>query len=215
MGMVESGIIAAALQVAGYLFYGSKVLREDILPNPASWLMFAYGTLFLFIVEWDRDASFAILALPAACAISSIAVALYTLRKQRGWWPEHILEKFSFGLDILLTVAYVSAWFFFTGDLISADMREAATIIILLCWNVGIFTSFFPLLRQVYHHPRTEHALPWIVWTGAYVMLATVTVMEVGGINELFLYPVINACVHGLIAIRTAYWHHSHGLSIV
>lgn len=58
MGIVELGIVAAALQAAGYLVYGSRVLRRDILPNPTSWLMFAYGTTLLFILEWDRDASY-------------------------------------------------------------------------------------------------------------------------------------------------------------
>src|SRR3989344_4876352 len=95
MEILTLGIFAAALQATGYLVYGFKVLRKEILPNPASWLMFAYGTSFLLILEWDRDASFALLALPAACALLSIIIALYCLHKvRRAWWPEHGLEKF-------------------------------------------------------------------------------------------------------------------------
>src|SRR3989344_3985059 len=101
------GLVAASLQATGYLVYGFKVLKRDIAPNPASWLMFAYGTTLLLVLEWDRGASFAVLALPFICAVSSAVVAWYCLRKaQRTWWPEHVLERISFVLDVLLTVAY-------------------------------------------------------------------------------------------------------------
>src|SRR3989338_10985416 len=110
MDIVPFGILAALLQVSGYAFYGSKILRRDIRPNAISWLMFAYGTTLLLVVEWDRDATFSLLALPAACAISSIVVAIYALRMAKTAWPEHLMERFSFVLDILLTVSYAATW---------------------------------------------------------------------------------------------------------
>src|SRR3990167_4377704 len=106
MEPLQLGIFAALLQVAGYAFYGSKILRRDIRPNATSWLMFAYGTSLLAVLEWDRDASLALLALPITCALSSIVVALYVLRKTRSWVPENFLDRLSFGLDIFLTVIY-------------------------------------------------------------------------------------------------------------
>ena len=44
MDVLAIGIMAGLLQVAGYAFYSSKMLKRDIRPNAASWLMFAYGT---------------------------------------------------------------------------------------------------------------------------------------------------------------------------
>ncbi|MBI2612701.1 hypothetical protein HYW59_02725 [Candidatus Kaiserbacteria bacterium] len=214
MDALQLGVFAALLQVAGYAFYGSKILRRDIRPNAASWLMFAYGTSLLLVVEWDRDASFALLALPAACALSSIVVAFHALRKAEAWWPEHVIERTSFGLDILLTIAYVSAWLFLINGLIAETQKDWADIFILLFVNIATFTSFYPLLRQVYHHPYTEHATPWTIWTLAYVALGVATIIEGGIATELLIYPVTNIALHGWIAARTARWRYQHGVSI-
>jgi len=208
MDIVILGVVAGALQAVGYLVYGFKVLRRDILPNPASWLMFAYGTTLLLVLEWDRGASIALLILPLVCALSSIVVAWYALRKvRRAWWPEHILERISFILDVLLTVAYISAWTLLAQGIISEEMRGTTVILILLCWNVGIFTSFFPLLRQVYHHPASEHFEPWVIWTCAYGILTILTFVQQGVLDELIFYPALNAAVHGFIAVRVGYAH--------
>lgn len=208
MDVVMLGIVAGGLQAAGYLVYGSKVLKRDITPNAASWLMFAYGTTLLLVLEWDRNASAALLVLPAVCALASIILAWYCLRKiKRAWWPEHILERISFALDVFLTVAYVAAWVLLSEGIIGEGARDGTVIFILLCWNVGIFTSFYPLLRQVYHHPATEHFLPWVIWTCAYGVLTVITFVERGGADELIFYPALNAAVHGFIAARVGYAH--------
>lgn len=202
------GAFAAILQASGYLVYGFQVLRRDISPNAVSWLMFAYGTTLLLVLEWDRDASASVLLLPAICAISSIIVALYCIRRTRNWWwPEHVLDRFSFGFDLLLTVAYLSTWLLLLGEAISPGQKDIAELFILMCWNIGIFTAFYPLLRQVYTHPHTEHALPWIVWTTAYAALSYVTIAERGGIDELALYPIIALAIHGFIAFWIAFSH--------
>ena len=214
METLQLGIFAALLQVAGYAFYGSKILRRDIRPNPASWLMFAYGTVLLLMVEWDRGASFALLALPAVCALSSIVVAFYALRRAHGWWPMHLLERFSFGLDILLTFIYLLTWILLAKGLISDQEKDLAEIIILICWNIGIFTAFYPLFRQVYRHPYSEHAVPWTIWSFAYIILALVTFLEEEGFNELLLYPIIAAVVHGYVAVHTSVWRYRHNKSI-
>ena len=59
------GLLAGALQLIGYLLY---LRDEEIEPNPVTWLMFAYGTILLTLLEWDRQASGAELALPAVCS---------------------------------------------------------------------------------------------------------------------------------------------------
>ncbi len=204
------GIFAAILQASGYLAYGFKVLKRDITPNATSWLMFAYGTALVLILEWDRNAQFALLILPAICALSSILVAVYCVGRTNAWWPEHRLERASFLLDITLTIAYLCTWLLLTYGIINSSERNWAVIFILVCLNLGIFTSFYPLLRQVYNHPGSEKALPWLIWTCAYVTLAFATLTEQGGVNELMLYPLINAFVHGSIGFRVAHWHWVH-----
>lgn len=213
MEPLQLGVFAALLQIAGYAFYGSKVLKRDIQPNPTSWLMFAYGTTLVSVLEWDRGASLALLALPIACAISSIVVAIYALRKTGRWLPTHTLDRFSFSLDMMLTIVYVSTWLLLVNGVIFEKQKDVADLIILICWNAGVFTAFFPLLRQVYVHPQSEHAQPWLVWTIAYGMLCLVTLMEVGVFSELMLYPFINFVIHGFIALHTGYFHYIRKVS--
>ncbi len=216
MEVLILGTAAAILQVLGYFAYGFKILRRDISPNAASWVMFAYGTSLLVVLEWDRDASIAVLMLPIACALSSIVVALYAVRKSgRAWWPEHPLERFSFFLDVSLTVAYATAWVLLANNMISPHAREAVTILILCCSIAVTFTAFFPLLRQVYHHPATEHGLPWIIWTLAYCFLFAVTFIEYGYSTELLLYPIVSVGIHGFIAVHTSLWRYKHHLNPV
>lgn len=211
MDVLIFGVVVGGLQAIGYLVYGFKVLKRDITPNAASWMMFAYGTSFLVVLEWDRGASLALLLLPFVCAVSSIVVAWHTLRKvRRAWWPEHVLERVSFILDVLLTVAYISAWTLLAQEIISEEMRGTTVTLILLSWNVGIFTSFFPLLRQVYHHPASEHFEPWVIWTCAYGALTILTLVQQGAFDELILYPALNAAVHGFIAARVGYARRGH-----
>ena len=216
MDILALGILAAGLQILGYLAYGFKVLRRDILPNAASWIMFAYGTSLLVILEFNRGASFALLALPLSCALASIFIARYAMRKtRRAWWPEHWLERLSFFLDVVLTAAYLGTWILIVNDLITAETKETAELLILMCWTIGVFTAFFPLLRQVFRHPASEHALPWLIWSLAYGCLLVVTVMEEGVVTELVLYPLTNLVVHGFIAYHTAYWRYMRRLGLL
>ena len=71
------GLLAGVLQLVGYLIY---VRDEEIEPNPVTWLMFAYGTMLLTMLEWDRQASAAELALPLVCSSMALYVA------GRCWW---------------------------------------------------------------------------------------------------------------------------------
>lgn len=212
MDALQLGIAAALLQVAGYAFYGSKVLSRDIRPNAASWLMFAYGTSLLLFLEWDRDATLPLLILPGVCAILSILIAFQALRKAGGWVPAEPVERMSLALDVSLTALYVCAWLLLVNGIIVESQKSAAEILILACWNVGVLTAFFPLLRQVYHHPHTEHALPWISWTGAYLLLTAATLLATGAPNELLLYPLLHVLVHGFVALRLFWWRYSHRL---
>jgi len=214
METLQLGIFAALLQFAGYAFYGSKILKRDIRPNAISWLMFAYGTALLLLIEWDQDASFALLALPAACALSSIFVAMWALRDSNAWWPDHSLEWTSFVLDVLLTLTYAATWIFLSKEVINLAEKEWAETFILICINIVTFTSFYPLLRQVYYHPYTEHSTPWVIWTLAYFTLALITISEEGIISVLLLYPMTNIALHGFIALHTAYWRYRHNRSI-
>ena len=60
----------------------------------------------------------------------------------------------------------------------------------------------------------SEHFESWVIWTCAYAILTILTLVEQGGLDELFLYPALNAAVHGFIALRVGYahWNRTHSI---
>ncbi len=197
------GLLAALLQACGYFVYVTQVLRKEIRPNASSWTMFAYGTTLLLVLELDRGAQLSLLALPAVCAISSITIAMYCHFRGGRFWPKHAIDQMSFVLDVLITIVYITGWILLTRGNITPDQKETIDLTLLVCWNIGILTAFFPLLREVYHHPHLERSLPWVIWSCAYATLVVTTLVSVGGVNELLLYPLINMIVHVFVAHHT------------
>src|SRR3989344_5118398 len=165
--------------------------------------MFAYGVALLTILEWDRDASFALLVLPIVCGVMSIFVAVLcgrqgTLRWVGEW--EDTWEVRAFGGDLTLTVLYAGAGVLYALALLSEKWRSFAALVFLIGSNATTFTAFVPILRSTYAHPEKERSEPWVVWTSAYCLLGLTTILEYGLWTELLIYPVSNAVLHGLVA---------------
>ena len=199
-GLLLASAAASILQAFGYLAYVTQVLKKEIRPNAASWTMFAYGTTLLVLLEWERDANVFLLAFPMICAFCSVCVAIYCWRRGGGLWPRHAVDRSSFVLDLMITAAYIAGWVLLTTGDISHGQKSQIDLGLLVCWNIGVLTAFFPLLREVYHHPHSERSFPWMIWTVAYGLLAIVTIASEGEVNELALYPMINMIVHGFVA---------------
>ena len=206
------GILAGVLQLIGYILY---IGDENIDPNPVTWFMFAYGTGLLTVMEWDKDATFAELILPLVCSILAIYVSVRCWLKARkidphrwwpeDWWPEDKGEQWSFISDIVLTIAYIGAWALATFALITTESKEWAVFAFLFLSNLSTFPAFYPILRTTYENPEREAALPWMVWSAAYVVLGFVTYAAQGEFwHILMFYPASNAVLHALVGIVAA-----------
>lgn len=191
------GLFAGLLQACGYIAYIWKSLKDEIDPNPSTWLMFSYGTAILTMLEWDRDARWEVLILPVTCAVMSLAIAFLCWKKGTLKWPTSWIDRSAFIADLLLTVAYVLVSIAATSDLISDQEREVLIISFLVLSNASTVVSFVPLMRTA---SEDEHPLPWAIWSGAYATLAVVTAIS-SGWDELILYPISNAILHGLVAV--------------
>ncbi len=189
-------ILSGLLQITGYVLYLYKVTKRDIDPNPTGWLMFAYGTLTLTILEWDLGATWELLILPISCALLSIVVASVCWRRGTLKWPEHKADSSAFILDVLLTILYVIAWALTSFDLVTSEARVLATTLFLVGSNLTTLTAFAPLLRNVFVNPHDEHHLPWLVWSGAYASLAVLTFLQEGLYTTLMIYPLLNLALH-------------------
>ncbi len=202
---------AGTLHLFGYIAY---IRNDDIEPNPVTWLMFAYGTLLLTLLEWDSDATAGELFLPVVCSGMAIFVAgrcwLRARRKDpsrfwpREWWPSDWRDRAAFQVDIALTLLYLAAALLVYNGSFGVEyveLKELSVLVFLLAANVTTFTAFFPLIRNVMENPGNERSGPWAIWTCAYGLLGITTILSQGGIwTELMVYPAVNAFLHGTVA---------------
>lgn len=155
--------------------------------------MFAYGTSFLLYLEWENDAGWPLLLLPAVCAVISIVVAALCFRRNATEKTDRV-EAIAFSTDVWLTLIYLGiAWRLGTG--------AAVNVGFLIATNLTAVTAFLPVIRSTWQAPYRELPGPWVVWTLAYALLGVATWMADGGQNPvLFVYPVLNMVLHGLVA---------------
>ena len=206
--LLIGGIIAGILQIVGYLYY----LNDDkIEPNPITWLMFAYGTAILTLLEWDAKATLPELILPTVCAILAIVVAYKCWIKSKikngnywpkEWWPEDKGERYSFLLDIFITIAYIIVWLFASYALLTFEQKEFAVLIFLFLSNLSTFPSFYPIIMSTYYNPEHEYWVPWFIWGLAYIQLGFITYFTHGSFwHPLMFYPVSNAVMHIAVGV--------------
>lgn len=202
---IRLGYISSALMILGYWIYIRHALVDGFDPNPSTWFMFAYGTTLLTVLEFDKDAEWYLLLTPIACALLSIWVALICWRRGTLRWPYAWEDRIAFILDILLTIAYVSAWCIATYGLIEtfteADREEAAHLFLIFS-NMTTVTAFAPLIIATFRNPSEEYAPAWTVWTLSYITLGIATFQSEGTmLTELMIYPVLCTILHGLVAV--------------
>lgn len=193
------GILASILQVFGYGLYIRHTLREEIDPNPSSWLMWAYGTALIALLEWDRGAPLEVLLLPVVCAACSIFVAYLAWRKNKRLFPTHQADWAAFLADVALTVGYVTAALLVAFNLLNEEGKGMATLVFLLLSNATTITTFSPMIRNLWVNPHHESQSPWLMWTLAYAFLALATWFEYGLWSEFMIYPVLNLIFHPLV----------------
>lgn len=201
-----AALLSGLFQALGYLIYIRKSLRNEVNPNPTTWLMFAYGTatltlLELATVEWDLEGNFLIFILPITCAILSLRVAAICWSKGTLQWPKKPLERIAILMDLALTVAYAVVWMQGEYGNVSEEMKQSLTLAFLVLTNVSAVICFIPIVHETWEDPSGEHPLPWSIWFLAYCMLGYVTYIEHGLKSELMIYPVSNVLLHGLMAL--------------
>ena len=211
------GIIAGVLQLLGYTLYIRYQGKEEIEPNPYTWLMFAYGTVLLAFLELDNIivnahgdfVTFALLLLPFICSLGAVVVFYLVWSRNRKlgypqniWWPKNTWDKGSLVIDILITICYVGIWGLSLWALMTTGGREAWAWWLLFFSNVSTFPGFVPMLLEVWDEPETEDYRPWLIWGLAYSALGIATYAEVQTLwHALMFYPLPNAIMHSLVGI--------------
>lgn len=208
-------LFSGLFQALGYLVYIQKSLRKEVAkpgqsqekvraeiePNPTTWLMFAYGTATLAVLEWDHNADWTILILPVTCAVLSLRVAYICWSQGKLKWPDNWMDVAAFMIDVSLTIAYIAVWVASQKAYISDAQRNELVLLFLVLSNSSTTVSFIPLIRGTLKDPRTEHPLPWFIWTCAYLCLGFVTASQYGYASMFMIYPVMNCILHATMSL--------------
>lgn len=193
------GGLSALLQAAGYALYLRHALRSETRPNPASWLMFAYGTALVVALEAASGGTWPVLLLPAVCALSSVGVALVAFQAGATLRALDRADRVAFGLDVTLTIAYLAAWLARALHLVAPRLFTVVGAVLLVGAAATSITSFAPIIRSTYRAPGTERPGPWLVWMAAYLALGATTLLATDA-PALLVYPGINVALHALVA---------------
>lgn len=195
-------VFAGCMHGAAYVYYLRLAVRGRTWPNPVSWLMFAYGTALILLIESRAGASWRELLLPLVCATSSIFIAVAAWRKSGTATSLTAFDRWAFRADLALTFAYLAVWYAMLSAFIAPEYRFAANIVFLIGVNATTLTSFLPLLLSARRDPSTEHPGPWVMWSLAYLLLIVVTALDAASPESLLLliYPAVNFILHTCVA---------------
>lgn len=197
------GFLSGAVQLLGYFYYIKKTKREDISPNPTTWLIFAFDTALLVALEAVAGATLSILFLPLACAGGAIYVAWLVRKNGSLQWPTDTVDVYILKFGILIAATYTILFALWHFQIVSGELLHLAGFSFLILSNLNTFVAFTPILREVHASPLQEHAGPWTIWTIAYGLLTVLTYLEVGNNKEeyiFYLYPVSCLFLHASIA---------------
>jgi hypothetical protein len=193
---------AAVLQAAAYLMYVRRALLRRIDPEPTSWLMWAYGTVLVVIIETDQGIHPLLRLLPIVCAGCSVLVAALCWTRHSGVWPTEPVDRLALAFDLMLTIVYVGVSATAFAGLLDAASAHAARWALLVCVSVGTVVSYVPVLRHTRRNPDAEDPAPWAVWTAAYATLLLATIAAEGlsaGALQFLVYPAICMVLSALV----------------
>lgn len=179
-------ICAALVQIIGYVVYNWGTFSGKIKPNATSWFLWGLGsalTAWSYVAlsqDWVKD------LLPVTCAIVCAITFVFALLNGSYGKP----DRYDLVVCALDTVV-ILFWF-------ATDSDEYTNLL----FQIDVILSFVPIIRAAWKEPQNESALPWFVWSVAYVMFVAVVLMRYEKWWDL-MYPINYLALHlavGLIA---------------
>lgn len=171
---ITTSIFAGVLQLLGYFIYNQKVLSGKIIPNTASWFIWAIGgvltTASYIFVSGDLVKDI----LPIVCSLSAIFIFIFCL--MRGHFQK--IDSFEW-IVIILDVCITIYWYLSKEPFITN-----------MLYVLSAFPSFIPIIRFVWKNPLSEDATPWTLWSIAYLLMTATIIMRYEKWQDLF-YPIV------------------------
>ena len=181
------GVIAGLIHIAAFIIYHKQILQGTSRPNRTTWTLWVFISTLNCIsyIVMSRDIVKGLL--PIASTIACIAVFVVSLFKGK-------LSKLNLGDEIVLVLGFVSLFVWWA--------YHSATYANLLL-QVCIFISFIPTYHGVWGNATNEKALPWFIWSSAYILTIIVVSLRWQGQYQDLVYPVNCLVLHAGVGISS------------
>ena len=166
-------VVAGVAQLIGYFLYNRAIFSKDIVPNSSSWFLWSVGSSIATVSYCTISEDWVKNILPLTCSVACVGTFIFSLCTGNFSRP----DKWDI-LVIILDVLVVIFW-------MTTEMENVANLLL----QIDIALSFWPMIRETYHHPENERKAPWIVWDFAYLFMLIVVLMRYEKWWDL-LYPI-------------------------
>jgi len=188
---VVLGSVAGLTHIVAFGIYNLQMFRGQSIPNSSTWTLWTFLSTLNCLTYLSASGDWVKALLPIASSLACIATFFIALKKGKLSKLDQV-EKILLGLGILSAVV----WF-------ALHSAAKANLILQVC----IVISFIATFRSVWRKPDSEKALPWFIWSSAYVLSITVVIWRWQSqwidlaypVNCLFLHAIV-----GLLAFRRA-----------
>lgn len=183
------GLTAGSVHLVSYALYNREMLRGNIRPNTATWILWTFLALLntASYVAMSQDLA------KAATPIAGCAACVVTLCLAAGKGRLSKLTR----LDMAILAIGIAA------GLLWWSSRNAACANLLL--QLAFVVSNIPTFNGVWKDPRVERPLPWFGFTAAYLINLAVVIMRWNRNLADLAYPVISLLADGGIGV-TIVW---------
>jgi hypothetical protein len=182
---VSLSVVAGLLHILAFALYNKQMLQGTSQPNAATWTLWTFLTVL-------NVSSYAVMSddwvktiLPLASSIACIFTFFFSLFKGK-------LSKIDPWDGLALGIGVISGlvWLYF----------KSATYANLIL-QASIAVSFVPTYRGVWKSPLKEKALPWYIWSFAYILSIAVIMLRWKGQYQDLVYPINCLMLHAVVGL--------------
>lgn len=184
---VVLGAIAGLMHIVAFIIYNLQMLRGQSIPNSTTWTLWTFLSTLNCLTYLSASGDWVKGLLPIASSLACIATFFIALRKGK-------LSKLDKMEKVLLGLGLLSIMVWFT-------LQSAAKANLVLQASIAI--SFIATFRSVWKNPKSEKALPWFIWSSAYVLSITVVIWRWQNQWIDLVYPTNCLLLHGIVGLLT------------
>lgn len=184
---VALGAMGGLMHIIAFVVYNKQMLRGQSIPNSTTWTLWTFLSTLNCLTYLEASGDWVKSLLPIASSLACIITFFFALKKGKLSKLDK-MEKALLGLGLLSAVV----WYYFHS-------ATKANLILQVC----ILISFVATFRSVWKKPKSEKALPWFIWSSAYILSIIVVLSRWQNQWIDLAYPINCLILHAMVGVLT------------